>query len=75
MNGLNPTFHATYMHFVSMVLNQMLCLSIAINNYHIYADDIQLYVSFKPNQADALHALGQLKMQWKMFIHGWTLIL
>ena len=39
-------------------------------NYHIYADDIQLYVSFKPNQADALHALSQLENAMND-VHSW----
>ena len=59
-----PTLFSIYLIGLGHILRQHKI------NYHIYADDIQLYVSFKPNQADALHALGQLENAMKD-IYSW----
>ena len=40
----------------------------------IYDDDIQTYISFKPNHADALHAVGLLENCMNDVHFGLTLI-
>ena len=59
-----PTLFSMYLIGLGHILRQHKI------NYHIYADDIQLYVSFKPNQADALHALSQLENGMND-VHSW----
>ena len=39
-------------------------------SYHIYADGIQLYLSFKPNQADATNAVSRLE-NCLLDVHSW----
>ena len=61
-----PTLFSIYLIGLGHILRQH-----KINYmYYIYADDIQLYVSFKPNQANALHALSQLEKAMND-VHSW----
>ena len=59
-----PTLFSIYLIGLGHILRQHKI------NYHIYADDIQLYISFKPNQADALLALSHLKNAMND-VHSW----
>ena len=50
-----PTLFSIYLLGLKRILR---CHSV---HYHLYADDIQLYVSFKPNQTDAVDAIRNLE--------------
>ena len=50
-----PTLFPIYLLGLKRILH---CHSV---HYHLYADDIQLCVSFKPNQSDAVGAIRNLE--------------
>ena len=59
-----PTLFSIYLIGLGHVLRQHNV------NYHIYADDIQIYISFKPNHTDAIKAVTRLE-DCMNDVHSW----